>query len=327
MKNQNFVKVTCLLTLTLQNAALAISMRYSRTRPGDMFISSTVVIITEIVKLTASLFFVYYYESTGIRNCFKVVFNTVVQQPLDTLIVCVPSMAYVLQNNLLYVSASHLDAATQQVTYQLKILTTAIFTVCMLRRKLCVRQWCALLLLVVGVALVQLSDVKENALVKSTDQNKMIGIVAALSACCISGFAGVFFEKILKGSDISVWLRNVQLSTLSIPAAVVHCAINDWNAVYNNGFFYGYDLFIAYLIFLQAFGGLVVALVVKYADNILKGFATSLAILCSCVFSMYFFDFRINSQFVCGASVVIASVFLYTKLPTTPPKSTISDKV
>lgn len=43
----------------------------------------------------------------------------------------------------------------------------------------------------------------------------------------------------------------------------------------------------------QAFGGLVVAAVVKYADNILKGFATSLSIVVSSFVSFYFLgDFQ-----------------------------------
>jgi len=43
----------------------------------------------------------------------------------------------------------------------------------------------------------------------------------------------------------------------------------------------------------QAFGGLVVAAVVKYADNILKGFATSVSIIVSSLVSFYFLgDFQ-----------------------------------
>lgn len=40
-------------------------------------------------------------------------------------------------------------------------------------------------------------------------------------------------------------------------------------------------------VFLQALGGLVIAAVIKYADNILKGFATSLSIILSTLISYF----------------------------------------
>ena len=74
----------------------------------------------------------------------------------------VPSAVYLIQNNLLYVAASNLDVATYQITYQLKILTTAMFAVTMLGKKLLPTQWLSLLTLVAGVAFGQQSDVKES---------------------------------------------------------------------------------------------------------------------------------------------------------------------
>ena len=140
----------------------------------------------------------------------------------------VPSAVYLIQNNLLYVAASNLDVATYQITYQLKILTTAIFAVTMLNKKLISTQWLSLLILIAGVAMVQLSDVKESkSSANVAEQSKIVGFRAALSACCLSGFAGVYFEKILKGSDVSVWMRNVQLALLSVPMGLITSYVSD----------------------------------------------------------------------------------------------------
>lgn len=203
------------------------------------------------------------------------------------------------------------------MTYQLKILTTAFFAVLILRRRLLPTQWGALVFLISGVVLVQLANGGETQ--KPTygmpEQNKLVGFSAALGACVLSGFAGIYFEKMLKGADISVWMRNVQLSLLSLPFGVITCYVNDHEKISEHGLFYGYDYFVDYLVVLQAGGGLIVAMVVKYADNILKGFATSLAIIISCIASIYIFDFVLTLQFAAGAGLVIFSIFLYGYTP------------
>lgn len=207
----------------------------------------------------------------------------------------------------------------------MKILTTAIFAVIILRKKLLSTQWTALVILVAGIALVQTAQPAKPVThdPNAPEQNRLIGFSAALGACVLSGFAGIYFEKMLKGADISVWMRNVQLSLLSLPFGVITCLMTDYSNITNKGFFIGYDLFVWYLVVLQAGGGLLVAMVVKYADNILKGFATSLAIVITAVASIYLFNFNLTLQFAGGALLVMISIFLYGYVPKpkTPVKS------
>lgn len=56
-------------------------------------------------------------------------------------------------------------AVSPQVTYQLKILTTALFSVLMLRKSLSRVQWVSLLLLFAGVAIVQVRPVASSSLI------------------------------------------------------------------------------------------------------------------------------------------------------------------
>ena len=129
----------------------------------------------------------------------------------------------------------------------------------------------------------------------------------------MSGFAGVYFEKILKGTKQTVWLRNVQLGVIGAGIGMVTTMLNNGAEVNEKGFFFGYDLVVWGAVCLQSLGGLVVAVVVKYADNILKGFATSAAIVFSMLASMYLFAFSPSIQFYFGTVLVMLAVYMYGK--------------
>jgi len=98
---------------------------------------------------------------------------------------------------LQYVAASNLDVPTFQVTYNLKILTTALFSVILLRRRLSPQKWGALALLFAGVAIVQLQSTAaahggkiESVKVGGEEMNRAKGLGAVALACLTSGLAG-----------------------------------------------------------------------------------------------------------------------------------------
>lgn len=75
-----------------------------------------------------------FQEDGGARQLSKTLRQDVWEKPTDLLKMAVPACLYVLQNNLNYVAVSNLDGPTFQLLYQLKILTTALFSVLMLKR-------------------------------------------------------------------------------------------------------------------------------------------------------------------------------------------------
>ncbi|RHZ78790.1 hypothetical protein Glove_156g11 [Diversispora epigaea] len=347
-------KQLSLLILVIQNSTLVLMMRYSRIRqkPGEnMYIASTAVYLAEVVKIIACLA-VILYQKKSVERFWYVVNKEIFGQPRETLKMFIPSALYALQNNLLYVALSNLEAATFQVTYQMKILSTAVFSIVLLGRSLTKGKWFALVLLMIGVTLVQLQtvntvkastninknneingiigittpDTTDNTIDNQTAntrsataasqlllaaQNPLVGLIAVITSCVSSGFAGCYFEKILKASETSMWVRNIQLGITGALFSLLGMIFYDTQNIWEGGFLQGYDSLTYSVVANQALGGLLVAIVVKYADNILKGFATSLSIIISGIISFYCFDFHPSSQFTIGAIIVMVSTYLY----------------
>jgi len=339
-------KYIALAMLVLQNTFLIIFMSMSRTSKDEsskLYATTTAVVVMEAVKLVSSLGVVYYeslmitlsssdagvkkgpdatvyqkYCPDSLQLFFQTLHNELVAKPVECLKCSVPSFLYTVQNNLLYYALSHLDAATFQVGYQMKILTTAVFSYFMLNKRLSKEQWGSLVILTAGVSMAQLSSQNGGL---NAHSNTSMGFLAVGAAAVTSGFSGVYFERILKTSSASIWIRNIQLSMFSIVIGLVtvYTQASDYQSVVENGFFYGYTNIVWSVIFLQAVGGLVVAVVVKYADNILKGFAASFSIITSCILSIFLIDFKPTFLFLCGAVLVNVAMYVYGKYPYSGP--------
>ncbi|XP_060061481.1 CMP-sialic acid transporter isoform X1 [Erinaceus europaeus] len=204
----------------------------------------------------------------------------------------VPSLVYAVQNNMAFLALSNLDAAVYQVTYQLKIPCTALCTVLMLNRTLSKLQWIAIFMLCGGVTLVQWKPAQATKVM--VEQNPLLGFGAIAIAVLCSGFAGVYFEKVLKSSDTSLWVRNIQMYLSGIAVTLVGVYLSDGAEIKEKGFFYGYTYYVWFVIFLASVGGLYTSVVVKYTDNIMKGFSAAAAIVLSTIASVVLFGLQIN---------------------------------
>jgi drug/metabolite transporter (DMT)-like permease len=138
---------------------------------GHRYLPSSAVFLVELLKLAICLTLSLYEvslaapRSTSATSLFSILGAAIFTG--DSWQMAIPAFLYTLANSLQYIGITNLDAATFQVTYQLKIIVTAIFSVSILKRSLNARQWVSLLLLMVGVAIVSLPQANSSTLASS----------------------------------------------------------------------------------------------------------------------------------------------------------------
>lgn len=332
------------MTLAVQNAALSIVMHYSRVSipASQAYSPASAVLLNELLKGSISFVIALWRVLSasdaagrgvvGILVAFRRVCREIFS--IDCWKLSIPAILYVIQNSLQFVAISNLPVATFQVTYQMKILTTAAFSVALLRKKLSSTKWLSLFFLAIGVGIVQIQSTaghapqRPNIPVGSAHESAPLhihimsplkGFGAVTAACFTSGLAGVYFEMVLKGSKADLWVRNVQLSLFSLIPAALPVILESpyphapWNV--SQTIFRNFGGWAWATVAIQVLGGLITAIVIKYSDNILKGFATSLSIVLSFLASVALFGFRITPSFLIGSSTVLVATWMYNQPP------------
>nr|XP_009860109.1 CMP-sialic acid transporter-like [Ciona intestinalis] len=311
-------KLVLLAVLSLTGSVYAVLVRYSKVTAKLTYVSSTVVAMQELLKMVVTIF-VLLVESGGPTSTINVLNHHVIRAPLDTSKLAIPSCLYAVQNNMFFLSLSNMDAPTQQVLLQLKIPFTAMLCVILLGRSLSMQQWLSVLLMFFGTGLIEYYSTTntmfghkdKRAVQTGSNENFFLGLFAVVLGSLCSAIAGVYFEKIIKSNETSLWVRNFQMYIWSVPMSFIGAFMNDSHKIQENGFFSGYNRLVWILIFLSAFSGLLISIVLLYSNNITKCFAASLSIVISTVVSYYLFNYHIGWYFIVGSTLVCCSIFLY----------------
>lgn len=338
-KNEKMFRLFLLFMMTAQNSTVVLVSRYTRAGVSteDSYVINDLIMVQEFGKLILAAALEYNATHGQLVRSVK---ENIFDRPKDFFRILIPSLLYLVQNSLLYVAISNLTAPMFQVTYQCKLLTTAVVSVIMLQRKYSLKQWICLTALGIGVAIVVLgaqSDSKKDASDQKEGgedanvQNLFVGLMAVTVACLCSAFAGVYFEFVLKRptndggearAPVSMWMRNIQMAFFSICIAYINMVrdsdrgvtglLDENNAPIVKPFMHGFTGWVYVVVMLQAGGGLLVAAVIKYADNVLKGMATGVSVVTATFFSTFLFGTSLSLQFALGAGIILVSVYLFS---------------
>ncbi|XP_071726262.1 CMP-sialic acid transporter 2-like isoform X2 [Rutidosis leptorrhynchoides] len=292
------------LALTFLTSSQAILIVWSKRAGRYEYSVTTANFLVEALKCTLSLAALartWRIEGVTENNRLGTTVDEVGVYPI-------PAALYLVKNLLQYYIFAYVDAPGYQILKNLNIISTGVLYHIILKKKLSEVQWAAFVLLCAGCTTAQLNPSSDHVL-----QTPFLGWMMAIIMALLSGFAGVYTEAIIKKRPSrNINVQNFWLYVFGMSFNVVAILVQDFNAVVDKGFFHGYSLITVLMIINHALSGIAVSMVMKYADNIVKVYSTSVAMLLTAVVSVFLFNFHLSLAFFLGSTVVSVSIYLHS---------------
>lgn len=294
--------------LTILTSSQGILTTLSQSNGGYKYDYATIPFLAEVFKLIVSALLLWREIKTSTPPRMTTDWKSVRLYPI-------PSIIYLIHNNVQFATLTYVDTSTYQILGNLKIVTTGILFRLFLKRKLSNLQWLAIVLLAVGTTTSQVKGcggASCDSVFSSPIQGYMLGILSA----CLSALAGVYTEFLMKKNNDSLYWQNVQLYTFGSIFNMGHLLFDDFRGGFEKGpwwerLFNGYSIITWMVVLNLGSTGLLVSWLMKYADNIVKVYSTSMAMLLTMVLSVFLFSFKPTLQLFLGIIVCITSLHMY----------------
>ncbi|KAI7993813.1 CMP-sialic acid transporter 1 [Camellia lanceoleosa] len=298
--------------LTILTSSQGILTTRSQSNGGYKYDYATVPFLAEAFKLAVSGLLLW-------RECQNSSPRRMTTEWKSVRLYPIPSIIYLIHNNVQFATLTYVDTSTYQIMGNLKIVTTGILFRLFLQRKLSYLQWMAIVLLAIGTTTSQVKGCGESScesLFSAPIQAYMLGILSA----CLSASAGVYTEFLMKKNNDSLYWQNVQLYTFGVIFNMARLILDDFTGGFENGPWWqrllnGYSITTWLVVLNLGSTGLLVSWLMKYADNIVKVYSTSMAMLLTMVLSIYLFNFKPTLQLFLGIIICMMSLHMYFASP------------
>ncbi|KAK8914591.1 CMP-sialic acid transporter 4 [Platanthera zijinensis] len=295
-------KYFVIIALTILTSSQALLITWSKRAGNYKHNATTMNFLVEALKCVLSLVaLLKIWRSHGITHD-----NTLRTSFDEVSVYSIPAALYYIKNLLQYSIFAYVDAQSYRILKNLNIISTGVLYCLILKRKLTERQWVTFIMLFLWYTGTHLLDTSFGRPIPL--QGWVLTIVIAL----LSGFTGVYIEAILKKHPSrNINVQNFWLSIFGLIFNLVAIFDKDFDDVISKGFFHGYSFITVCMILNHALSGIVVSMVLKYADNIVKVFSTCVGMILGVIVSKFLFGLNLDFYFLLFFPFVLMTVPIY----------------
>jgi hypothetical protein len=228
------------------------------------------------------------------------------------------ALLYCINNQIAFFLFQYVDIVTISLFKSFTSFQSAIFLWCLFQRPINRVQWSSIVLQVMGLIIVQYDVCKKMPILAA----KFYAIL--LGSCFITSICTVWNEYLLKNYSVNLHIQNAALylfgTLINLTTFII---FYNQNENYSKGFFEGYSILAIAVVFSNSILGLVITVVYKYADAIIKTFSSACATGVLLFFNWQFFGLPTNLVTGLGAAIIFIASYIYFSATTSAIVSTV----
>jgi len=293
----------------------------SRLAGAPVYNATSVVLVTEVLKLALALMLYLLNDATSARSSrmnsrLSQFVSHIAMAPDLPFKYAAPALLYCVYNNLVYVNLTTFDPGTYNVLMQLRIVFTGLLYQVIFSRRLNRNQWCAIACITIGCIMKESEKISLAQNVQGALRASLVAWLLLFVQMLCSVTAGVYNEVLLKDRGrIPTNLQNGYLYFNSVlcnfGVLLAQGKLGEALAMDNLRTICTPTLIMIILVMSSV--GLVTGFFLRHLDSVLKAVASALEVVASMFISYAVFGVAFGPQALIAGLLVGSAVALYSR--------------